>query len=276
MTIKFDHCGVYAQVSEKELSTAAAEAWCEAANAYVREDVWPHWGPVLGNRNPPNFFYYGRGLNLPMALPEGPAGILVIKPKSPDPQTGGFHYVLGKMPAGRSYLTSSDPDRTFNHEAGEMAVNPLLDLWYSGPMGYDYAAELNDPVQGSEYKKQVKVMGKTYNVDVPNFVLPGYFGLGRDNGRYDHLGRLSRPFKIERGGYQIARLPNGDNVFLGPNDGVEFGATKFDELARTSQLMHKVQVPEDYHQAKRPKPPKGARTSKVKGQGKDMDLGDGD
>lgn len=255
MTIpKFDHCGVYAHVSEDALSTAEVEAWCEAANAYIREDVWPHWGPVL-NRNPPNIFYYGRGLDLPMTLPEGPAGILVIKPKSPDPQTGGFHYILGKMPAGRSYLSSRDPDKTFNHEAGEMGVNPLLDLWYDGPLGYAYAAELNDPVQGGAYKKRVKVMGETMEVDVPNFVLPSYFGLGASSGRYDHLGQLNRPFQVQSGGYQIARLPNGDNVFMGPNDGVAMNWTKFDELSRTRQIMTGVQVPDDYHKGKRPKPP---------------------
>jgi hypothetical protein len=272
-SIKFDHCGVYAQVGEDELSTAKAEAWCEAANAYVREDVWPHWGPIL-DRDPPNFFYYGRGLNLPMTLPEGPAGILVIKPKSPDPSTGGFHYVLGKMPAGRSYLSSGDPDRTFNHEAGEMAVNPLLNLWFPGPMGYDYAGELNDPVQGSEYKKTVKIMGKDYQVDVPNFVLPAYFGVGPANGRYDFLGHLNRPFQIEQGGYQIARQENGDTVFLGPNDGVHMNWTKFDELSRTRQLVEGRQVPDSYHKDARPEAPEGA--VEVEAPGHEVDLGDDD
>lgn len=255
MTIpKFDHCGVYAHVSEDALSTAEVEAWCEAVNAYVREDVWPHWGPHL-HRDPPNFFYYGRGLDLPMTLPEGPAGILVIKPKSPDPATGGFHYLLGKMPAGRSYLSSGDSDRTFNHEGGEMAINPLLDLWFEGPRGYDYAAELNDPVQGSGYRKKVSVMGRTMEVDVPNFVLPSYFGIGPSTGRYDHLGRLNRPFQIEQGGYQIARLDNGDTVFLGPAEGVPFNATKFDELARTRQIMSGVTVDPEYHIKDRPELP---------------------
>jgi len=249
---KFDHCGVYAQVKHEELSTSDAEAWCEAANVYVREEVWDAWGAVL-NRNPPNFIYYGRGLNLPMSLPEGPAGILVIKSKSPDPSTGGFHYVLGKMPAGRSYLSSSGPDETFCHEAGEMAVNPLLNLWYPGPKGYDYSGEVNDPVQGPDYKKTVKVFGRSLEVVCPNFVYPAYFGIGNGT-KYDHMGVLKAPFSLTPGGYQIARLVNGDTIFLNPGE-MAFGQRKFDELSRSSQLAKGITVPAGYQDMKRPSRP---------------------
>lgn len=250
LPLRFDHCGVYAHVDRNHLSTIAIEAWCAAANEYIREDVWPAWERVL-RRPPPNFFYYGRGMTLPIQLPDNPAGILLVKEQSPDPNTGGFHFFLGKMPAGRVYLSGGSSGMVFGHETAEMAVNPLLSLWYPGPKGYDYSGEVCDPVQTQSYEREVRGLGRRVTVTLPNFVYPAYFGLktgdSQIDSRLDHLGRLSRPFEIARGGYQIIRLANGDTGFIGPDhEPLMLSTPKFESLARTRQIVEGRTVPEDW------------------------------
>lgn len=234
-----DYIAVYRQtdlVKDEEV-----EGWCAAANRFLREDVWPAWGIELARPHPPNVLYHGPGLTTAEGAKE-PPGIVVIKEKPEMDGVGGFHFHLGKIPVARSYiLGSSLPDRTFLHEIGEMAINPYLDVWYSGPRGFLYAAEGMDPTQTQDYQINVPVLGQYRTVMAPNFVYPAYFKPGTF-GPYDHLGRIGAPYSIPDGGYQIAKDEQDRMLMLAPG-GAPFGAEKLDRMSRTNQLMRGIVVP---------------------------------
>ena len=61
-----------------------------------------------------------------------------------------------------------------------------------------WAREVCDPVQANTYR----IVAKGLRVPVSNFVLPAFFNPWAD-GPYDHLGVLTEPFSIAKGGYAI-------------------------------------------------------------------------
>ena len=82
-----------------------------------------------------------------------------------------------------------------SHEAVELLGDTYCATWaYSTRLNALIAQELCDPVQDGTYD-----IG---TIEVSNYVLPAYFEDEAD-GPYDHLGELSQPFSIARGGYQI-------------------------------------------------------------------------
>jgi hypothetical protein len=83
------------------------------------------------------------------------------------------------------------------HELCEMIIDPLANLWAQAPNGVLHAYEMCDAVEED-----------TFNVDgVPmsNFLHPAYFEpFNHPHAtRFDHLGRLTAPFTMTKGGYQI-------------------------------------------------------------------------
>jgi hypothetical protein len=84
-----------------------------------------------------------------------------------------------------------------SHELAEMLVDPGANLYSTGPRKnrlYDY--ESADPVEEM-----------SFNVDgipMSNFVYPAYFESFHKKGatRFDHMGKLKRPFELHKGGYQ--------------------------------------------------------------------------
>jgi hypothetical protein len=100
------------------------------------------------------------------------------------------------------------------HEWLEM----LGDIWCNGwsvnwDTGQVVAQEHCDPVENSDYAVTVPShLGIATNVYVSNFVLPQWFNNGGP-GPYDHLGHLSKPFQLERGGYcVVADISNESQV----------------------------------------------------------------
>jgi hypothetical protein len=85
-----------------------------------------------------------------------------------------------------------------SHELVEMLVDPAINLWASGPeQRVMYAYESADPVEALSFDVN--------GIPMSDFVYPAYFEAFRRSGsvRFDHLGKVRRPFQILSGGYQI-------------------------------------------------------------------------
>jgi hypothetical protein len=85
-----------------------------------------------------------------------------------------------------------------SHELVEMLVDPAINLWTNGPdTGVFYAYESADPVEESSFKLD--------GFDMTDFVYPSYFEDFRkaNSTQFDYMKKVSRPFQILSGGYQI-------------------------------------------------------------------------
>lgn len=104
---------------------------------------------------------------------------------------------------GGAVLTGADAvSVTLSHEVLELVGDSPANKWVDGPDGRDYAYELCDAVEGDVYDVD--------GVSVSNFVLPAFFDPRAEEGsRMDHLFKLTRPFTMTPGGYQIVRTEPG-------------------------------------------------------------------
>jgi len=85
-----------------------------------------------------------------------------------------------------------------SHELAEMLVDPAINLMTTGPdPRATYAYETADPCEAFAFP----VAG----IPMSDFVYPSYFEAFRPprSVKFDHMGKVSRPFEILRGGYQI-------------------------------------------------------------------------
>ncbi len=88
---------------------------------------------------------------------------------------------------------------TASHELWEVLVDPGIQMWADGPKGQLWAYETADAVEETDFLVN--------NVRISNFVYPSFFELFRKRGSiaFDHLGLVSRPFQLLKGGYSIVR-----------------------------------------------------------------------
>src|SRR5437899_2859660 len=85
-----------------------------------------------------------------------------------------------------------------SHELVEMLVDPAINLYSSGPdQKAVYAYESADPVEALSYKVK--------GIPMSDFVYPSYFeDFHKPNSvRFDQMGKVTKPFQILSGGYQI-------------------------------------------------------------------------
>lgn len=85
-----------------------------------------------------------------------------------------------------------------SHELVEMLVDPAINLMSTGPDPKAmYAYESADPVEALSFNVK--------GIPMSDFVYPAYFeAFHKPNSvKFDHLGKVSRPFQILSGGYQI-------------------------------------------------------------------------
>ena len=87
-----------------------------------------------------------------------------------------------------------------SHELVEMLVDPAINIWSMGPeSGVFYAYETADPVEAEADAFKVDGIAMT------DFVYPSYFEDFRKprSTQFDYTKKVSRPFQILKGGYQI-------------------------------------------------------------------------
>lgn len=85
-----------------------------------------------------------------------------------------------------------------SHELVEMLVDPAINLMSTGPdPKATYAYESADPVEALSFKVD--------GIPMSDFVYPSYFeGFRKANSvKFDQMNKVSRPFQVLKGGYQI-------------------------------------------------------------------------
>lgn len=113
------------------------------------------------------------------------------------------------LDAGMEVLTGGLSVSTIvSHEVCEMVVNPNVSGWSDSGRGWLVATEVCDPVQSDYYDID--------GVAVSNFVTPDFFSpVVSEGDRFDHLGTLSAPFEIAKGGYVLNYEGGNINTYYG-------------------------------------------------------------
>jgi hypothetical protein len=85
------------------------------------------------------------------------------------------------------------------HELFEMAIDPIANLWAEAADGTEYAYEMSDPVEEDTFLVD--------GIEMSNFVHPSWFEPFKHppGTKFDHLGRLTKPFSMTKGGYVIIK-----------------------------------------------------------------------
>lgn len=92
-----------------------------------------------------------------------------------------------------------------SHEIAELVCDPAINYWAENNDGHLFAVEVCDAIQDQAYLID--------DVYVSDFLLPAFFNPNAPPGtRLDYLHKLSRPFTMTRGGYQIRRAPDGSSA----------------------------------------------------------------
>jgi hypothetical protein len=88
---------------------------------------------------------------------------------------------------------------TASHELFEMVIDPIANLWAEAADGTEYAYEMSDPVEEDTFVVD--------GVPMSNFVHPSWFEPFKHppGTRFDHLGLLTKPFSMTKGGYMIVK-----------------------------------------------------------------------
>ena len=91
-----------------------------------------------------------------------------------------------------------------SHEIVETFGDQFVCTWDEGPDGNEYAHELCDAVEGDGY-----LLNGVY---MSNFVKPSFFNKwisAGTAGQFDYMGKLTAPFTMSPGGYQVVKHPDG-------------------------------------------------------------------
>jgi hypothetical protein len=131
-----------------------------------------------------------------------------------------------------------------SHELVEMLVDPAINLMTTGPDPKTvYAYESADPVEALSFKVQ--------GIPMSDFVYPSYFeDFHKPNSvRFDQMGKVTKPFQILSGGYQI--------VFKNGKWSQVYGsAAKKKAFAKEDRRGHRSEERKEFHKLKRAEPAK--------------------
>src|SRR6202048_5159920 len=85
------------------------------------------------------------------------------------------------------------------HELFEMVIDPIANLWAQATNRTEYAYEMCDPVEEDTFKVD--------GIEMSNFLHPSWFEPFKHppGTKFDHLGKLKKPFSMTKGGYVIIK-----------------------------------------------------------------------
>jgi hypothetical protein len=117
----------------------------------------------------------------------------------------GYHDLTEKgQPISKIFVRTTLDNRqqvsvTACHELFEMVIDPIANLWAQATNRTEYAYEMCDPVEEDTFKVD--------GIEMSNFVHPSWFEpfMHPTGTKFDHLGRLKKPFSMTKGGYVIIR-----------------------------------------------------------------------
>ncbi|AUG75280.1 hypothetical protein CFP65_0305 [Kitasatospora sp. MMS16-BH015] len=100
-----------------------------------------------------------------------------------------------------------------SHEVLETFVDEHVNLWADDLKGAAYAYEIGDPVESDSYEITVSGAGP---VSVSNFVTPAWFDpQASSSDGFDHLGKVTAPFQMTKGGYVVIRTEGKEQQHFG-------------------------------------------------------------
>ncbi len=180
------------------------DALIEAMQVYIDKHLVPVWGAPAKLIKSKGFVKGAWGL--------------VFLDDADQPGVTAYHDLTPEgLPLSKIFVNTSLKDGdpvsvSASHELAEMLVDPGINMLAHGPDAkIAFAYEAGDPVQGPAFKIN--------GIPMSNFVYPAYFESFHKPGstKFDHLGKLKKPFEILAGGYQIT-LKNGvwKNVYGSP------------------------------------------------------------
>jgi hypothetical protein len=117
----------------------------------------------------------------------------------------GYHDLTHHgQPVSKVFVTTSLEDNvpvsvTASHELFEMVIDPIANLWAQATNRTQYAYEMCDPVEEDTFMVD--------GIEMSNFLHPSWFEPFKHPPRtkFDHLGKLKRPFTMTKGGYVIIK-----------------------------------------------------------------------
>jgi hypothetical protein len=168
-----------------------------------------HYGPIYGKVPMLEFVHAGQtptGGSSPITIVDVPDidGALGYHDEDASGMAFARIFVNPTLDNGGTTLTGPNAvSVTFSHEVLELIGDSPANRWVDGPGGSDFAFEMCDAVEGDAYEID--------GVSMSNFVLPAFFDprADRASNKFDFLGKLSRPFTMTPGGYQIVRTEPG-------------------------------------------------------------------
>lgn len=166
------------------------DALIAAMQDYVDNDIVPVWGTPAKLVKSTDFI---KGAWAMVFLDDADApGALAYHDLTPDglPQSK----VFVKTTLDNHDLVSVSA----SHELVEMLVDPAINLMTTGPnQKIIYAYESADPVEALSYKVN--------GIPMSDFIYPAYFEAFRkpNSAQFDRLKKVTKPFQILSGGYQI-------------------------------------------------------------------------
>ena len=117
----------------------------------------------------------------------------------------GYHDLTKDgQPAAKIFVKTTLADKqlvsvTACHELFEMVIDPIANLWAEAADGTEYAYEMCDAVEEDTFLVD--------GIQMSNFVHPTWFEPFKHppGTKYDHLGLLTKPFSMTKGGYVIIK-----------------------------------------------------------------------
>jgi hypothetical protein len=117
----------------------------------------------------------------------------------------GYHELTHKgQPISKIFVKTTLADGelvsvTACHELFEMVIDPVANLWAEAADGTEYAYEMCDPVEEDTFLVD--------GIQMSNFLCPSWFEPFKHppGTKFDHLGLLTKPFSMTKGGYVIIK-----------------------------------------------------------------------
>jgi hypothetical protein len=117
----------------------------------------------------------------------------------------GYHdLTFHKQPVSKVFVKASLADDvpvsvTASHELFEMVIDPIANLWAQKTQRTQFAYEMCDPVEEDTFMVN--------GIQMSNFVHPSWFEPFKHprGTKFDHLGLLTKPFSMTKGGYMIIK-----------------------------------------------------------------------
>ena len=166
------------------------DALISAMQTYVDKDVAPIWGTPAQLVKTTDF---QKGAWAMVFLDDADqAGALAYHDLTPDGLPEAKVFVKTTL-ANHDLVSVSA-----SHELVEMLVDPAINLMTTGPDPKTiYAYESADPVEALSFDVE--------GIQMSDFVYPSYFENFHRPGSvpFDHMGKVTKPFQILSGGYQI-------------------------------------------------------------------------